>query len=99
MITRPVPGPLMRDLRRAALSSRRYGSRRATQERAAALLVASARNLYEWEKHGSTVAHAYAYVGLAYRLGGQDRAARVLQLLAQLEGVEGVAVQQAERED
>jgi len=85
-----VPAAVMRDLRLAAL-----GTRKATQGTAARLLGCGERTVWGWEQVGGSGPQGYAYVGLAWRIGGDDRAARVLSVLAQVDALEGVAVSAA----
>lgn len=66
-----------------------------TQAHAARQLGLSKRTIEGRELEGlggGKLHEAYAYVGLAYRLGGEERAQAALEVLAQLEAIEGAAV-------
>lgn len=64
----------------------------AVQGRAARMLKKGLRTVASWEGEGSGVLEGYAYVGLAYRIGGPARAQLVLEELAQLSTIEGIKV-------
>lgn len=85
----------MQVVRLVALTGR-GGWRRApvngTQPTAARLLKVSVRTVAGWEASGARLLYAYAYVGLAYRLGGESRAREVLELLSSVAELEGAAV-------
>jgi DNA-binding transcriptional regulator YiaG len=90
-----IPPEVMAELRRAAtmVEDRKTGELKpVTQPRAAHFLGVARRTIQQWEQTGGKLHDAYALIGLAFRLGGELRSLRCLEILAQLEHVEGVKV-------
>ena len=84
-----IPGKVMAQLRAQIVGA---AGEPLTQVRAAQLFGVSRRTLQSWEARGASVAEAYGYVGLAFRVSGELGAARLLGILAQLNEIEGAAV-------
>jgi len=93
-----IPGRVMKQLRHVALTGHDYEGRwkppvEAIQQRAARLLGAAPRTIATWEgSAGGQLRDGLAYVGLAFWLGGEERGQKTIELLAQLEELEGAAV-------
>lgn len=91
-----VPANIMAELRAAATSNPDGDDEEqresASQVRTAQLLGVGRRTLQGWEMVGASLHCAYALVGLGFRMGGQERGLSCLEVLAQLELVEGARV-------
>lgn len=77
---RNVPAELMKELRRIATAGNDPGVTRLAE-----IMAIPRRQWWEWEQKGGSTVQAYALVGLAFQLGGANRAYRTLQHLAQSE--------------
>lgn len=87
-----LPADLMRILAEEATASKTRGLVGLTARRRelVRLLKASQRAIRGWECEGTaSLLHGYAYVGLAFRLGGPARAMRALEALSQSELMDG----------
>lgn len=81
-----LAGPdIMRELRHSLPVPLRSAARFLTQHRVAYVLRVHPRTVARWEEDGAPVPHAWAYVGLAFRLGGEEAARRTLSTLTQSE--------------
>jgi len=80
-----VPGAVMRALRHSLPCPDWSASRVVIQSRVAYAFQVHPRTIGRWEEDGAPVPHAWAYVGLAYRVGGADAARHTLQVLTQSE--------------
>jgi len=88
----------MKQLRHVALTGESFEGRwkppvDAIQARAARLLGAAQRTIATWEgRSGGQLRDGLAYVAVAFLLGGEERAQKTLEIIAELGDLEGAAV-------
>jgi len=80
-----APAAVMRALRLTLPVPSWSSARNLTQSRVAYALRVHPRTVGRWEEDGAPIPHAWAYVGLAFRIGGADAARRTLTTLTQSE--------------
>jgi len=80
-----VPAEVMQALRESLPTRTWSGGGMVIQARVAYGLGVHPRTLGRWEEGGAPVSNAWAYVGLAFRLGGAEAAKHTLEVLSQSE--------------
>lgn len=85
-----LPAELMTALREALPVQPGSITRVTTMKRAAVLLCVAYRTVQHWETYGAPAVNGWAYVGVAFRVGGAVHASKVMAILAQanLEGAD-----------